>query len=42
MAFVLTRTGAPLWASVLVGAAVAILLGFGVDFAVIRRLRRGI
>ncbi|MCB2175154.1 MAG: branched-chain amino acid ABC transporter permease [Actinomycetales bacterium] len=40
VAFVLNRTGAPLWASVLVGAVVAIFLGFAVDVAVIRRLRR--
>jgi branched-chain amino acid transport system permease protein len=40
VAFVLNRTGAPLWASVLFGAVVAVLLGFAVDFAVIRRLKR--
>ncbi|PKQ31073.1 MAG: branched-chain amino acid ABC transporter permease [Actinobacteria bacterium HGW-Actinobacteria-2] len=40
VAFVLNRTGAPLWVAVLAGAVVAILLGFAVDFAVIRQLKR--
>lgn len=40
VAFVLNRTGSPLWLSVLFGAAVAVALGFAVDFAVIRRLKR--
>lgn len=40
VAFVLNRTGSPLWVAVLVGAVVAILLGFAVDFAVIRQLKR--
>jgi branched-chain amino acid transport system permease protein len=40
VAFVLNRTGAPLWASVLVGVVVAACLGFAVDFAIIRRLKR--
>lgn len=40
VAFVFNRTGAPLWASVLVGVLVAVFLGFAVDFAIIRRLKR--
>lgn len=40
VAFAVNRFGQPLWVSVLVGVAVAVLMGFLVDFAVIRRLRR--
>lgn len=40
VAFVLNRTGSPLWVSVLAGAVVAIVLGFLVDFAVIRRISK--
>ncbi|MDR3306016.1 MAG: branched-chain amino acid ABC transporter permease [Clostridiales Family XIII bacterium] len=40
VAFVFNRAGAPLWISVLAGVGVAVFLGFGVDFAIIRRLKR--
>ena len=40
VAFVLNRFGLPFWLSVIVGIGVAVLLGFGVDFAIIRRLKR--
>lgn len=40
VAFVYNQAGAPLWLAVLIGAAVAIFLGFAVDFAVIRRMTR--
>ncbi|MFV0430119.1 MAG: branched-chain amino acid ABC transporter permease [Arachnia sp.] len=40
VAFIYQRYGAPLWLSVIIGAAVAVFMGFAVDFAVIRRLRR--
>jgi branched-chain amino acid transport system permease protein len=35
VAFVLNRTGSPLWVAVLAGAVVAILLGFAVDLSLI-------
>jgi branched-chain amino acid transport system permease protein len=40
VAFVLNRWGLPLWQAVLVGVVVACVLGFIVDFAIIRRLKR--
>ncbi|MDR0488525.1 MAG: branched-chain amino acid ABC transporter permease [Propionibacteriaceae bacterium] len=40
VAFTFNRYGVPLLTSILVGAAVAIFLGFFVDFAIIRRLKR--
>jgi len=40
VAFALNRWGLPLWQAVLVGLVVAVFLGFAVDFAIIRRLRR--
>ncbi|MDR1213785.1 MAG: branched-chain amino acid ABC transporter permease [Propionibacteriaceae bacterium] len=40
VAFVFNRSGMPLWQAVLVGVAVAVALGFLVDFAIIRRLKR--
>jgi branched-chain amino acid transport system permease protein len=40
VAFVFGRAGAPLWLSVLAGVGVAVLLGFAVDFSIIRRLKR--
>ncbi|MDR0875919.1 MAG: branched-chain amino acid ABC transporter permease [Clostridiales Family XIII bacterium] len=40
VAFVFNRTGVPLAASVIAGVLVAVFLGFVVDFAIIRRLRR--
>jgi branched-chain amino acid transport system permease protein len=40
VAYVLNHWGLPLWQAVLVGVVVAIALGFLVDFAVIRRLKR--
>jgi branched-chain amino acid transport system permease protein len=40
VAFVFNRTGAPLAVSVIAGVLVAVFLGFVVDFAIIRRLKR--
>jgi len=40
VAFAFNRLGMPLWASVLMGVVVAVFLGFSVDFAIIRRLKR--
>ncbi|MDR2609927.1 MAG: branched-chain amino acid ABC transporter permease [Clostridiales Family XIII bacterium] len=40
VAFVLNRAGLPLWLSVLAGVGVAVLLGFAVDFSIIRRLKK--
>lgn len=40
VAFALNRFGLPLWQAVLIGVAVAVFLGFTVDFVIIRRLKR--
>jgi branched-chain amino acid transport system permease protein len=40
VAFVLNHWGLPLWQAVLCGVVVAVLCGFLVDFAIIRRLKR--
>ena len=40
VAFTFNRFGAPLPVAVLAGVVVAVVLGFGVDFAIIRRLKR--
>ena len=40
VAYVLTAWSLPLWASLLVGIASAVLIGFLIDFGIIRRARR--
>lgn len=40
VAFAVNRMGFPLWGAILSGVAVAMFLGFAVDFAIIRRLKR--
>jgi len=40
VAFAFNRMGVPLWAAVAMGVVVAVFLGFSVDFAIIRRLKR--